>query len=209
MADTNKILTIFLAVIICIAAVVLLYINLPKNETKENTSDDGNTNGETEDNETEEPVTDLMVIYGDEQINYTMDEIKAMTNYTGIGGKIKKTGTTTGPYNYTGVKMTALLDEAEFEEELPANYSIDTNSTDGYSQHYTYNEIQGTTELFNETEGVRVPLGNASLTMIIGYLEDGEEMTDDGPLMIVFVDDYYTDSGLWAKHLATIEIIEE
>jgi len=209
MADTNKILTIFLAVIICIAAVVLLYVNLPKNETTEDNSDDGNTNGETEDNETEEPVIVLTVIYDDEHINYTMDEIKAMINYTGIGGKIKKTGATTGPYNYTGVKMTTLLDEAEFEEELPANYSIDTNSTDGYPQHYTYDEIQGVTELYNETDGGRVSLGNASLTMIIGFLEEGKEITDDGPLMIVFVGDYYTDSGLWAKHLSTIEIIEE
>jgi hypothetical protein len=204
MADTNKILTIFLVVIVCIAAVVLLYVNLPKDGTTDDNSDE-NTNGNADNNETEEPLTVLTVIYGEEQINYTMDEIKAMPSYTGIGGKIKKTGSTTGPYNYTGVKMSTLL--AEFEE-LSANYSINTKSSDGYPQDYSYNEIQGTVELFNET---RVPLGNVSLTMIIAYMEVGEDITDPeyGPLMIVFVDDYYTDSSLWAKMLATIEIIEE
>ncbi len=42
-------------------------------------------------------------------------------------------------------------------------------------------------------------------------MKEGEEIIDseDGPLMIVFVDDYYTDSGLWAKMLVSIEIIEE
>ena len=198
--NTNKILTIVLAVIICVSAIVLLYVNLPKNEIKDN-----NTNGSTDNNQTEEPVTVLTVIYGDEKINYTMDEIKAMTSYTGEGAKINKKLTITGPYNYTGVKMSTFLSEFE---NLPSNYNINTTSSDGYSQHYTYEQIQGNVEKLNET---RVSLGNVSLTMIIAYMEEGEEIidTEDGPLMIVFVDDYYTDSGLWAKMLASIEIIEE
>ena len=46
--------------------------------------------------------------------------------------------------------------------------------------------------------------------MIIAYKEEGVDITDleDGPLMVVFVDDYYTDSGLWAKQLTKIEIID-
>ena len=204
MADTNKILTMFLVVIICIAAVVLLYVNLPKDETTDDNTD-GNTNDENDNNETEEPITVLTLIYGNEQINYTLDEIKAMSNYTGEGGKINKKLTITGPYNYTGVKMTTFLSELQ---NLPPKYSINTTSSDGYLQHYTYENIQGTAEKFNET---RVSLGNASFTMIIAYMEEGEEITDleDGPLMIVLVDDYYTDSGLWAKHLVSIEVIEE
>ncbi len=104
--NTNKILTIVLAVIICVSAIVLLYVNLPKNETKDN-----NTNGSTDNNQTEEPVTVLTVIYGDEKINYTMNEIKAMTSYTGEGAKINKKLTITGPYNYTGVKISTFLSE--------------------------------------------------------------------------------------------------
>jgi len=190
--NTNKILTIVLAVIICVSAIVLLYINLPKDETTDN-------------NQTEEPVTVLTVIYRDEKINYTMDEVKAMTSYTGEGAKINKKLIITGPYNFTGVKISTFLSELE---DLPTNYSINTTSSDGYSQHYTYEQIQGTVEKLNET---RVLIGNSSLTMIIAYMREGEEITDseDGPLMIVFVDDYYTDSGLWAKQLVLIEIIEE
>ena len=192
------------AIIICVSAIVLLYVNLPKNEIKDNNINN-NTNGSTDNNQTEEPVTVLTVIYGDEKINYTMDEIKAMISYTGEGAKINKKLTITGPYNYTGVKMSTFLSEFE---NLPSNYSINTTSSDGYSQHYTFEQIQGTVEKLNET---RVSLGNVSLTMIIAYMEEGKEIieTEDGPLMIVFVDDYYTDSGLWAKILASIEIIEE
>jgi len=200
--NTNKILTIVLAVIICVSAIVLLYVNLPKDETTDDNINN-NTNGSTDNNQTEEPVTVLTVIYGDEKINYTMDEIKAMTSYTGEGAKINKKLTITGPYNFTGVKISTFLSELE---DLPTNYSINTTSSDGYSQHYTYKQIQGTVEKLNETRG---SLGNSSFTMIIAYMQEGEEITDseDGPLMIVFVDDYYTDSGLWAKQLVSIEII--
>ena len=200
--NTNKILTILLAVIICVSAIVLLYVNLPKDETTDDNINN-NRSGSIDNNQTEEHVTVLTVIYGDEKINYTLDEIKAMNSYTGEGAKINKKLTITGPYNFTGVKISTFLSELE---DLPTNYSINTISSDGYSQHYTYEQIQGTVEKLNET---RVSLGNSSFTMIIAYLQEGEEITDseDGPLLIVFVDDYYTDSGLWAKQLASIEII--
>ncbi len=189
---TNKILTIMLALIICVSAIVLLYVNLPKDE-------------KTENNQTEEPATVLTVIYGGKKINYTMDEIKVMDSYTGEGAKINKKLTITGPYNFTGVKISTFLSELE---NLPINYSINTTSNDGYSQHYTSEQIHGIVEKLNET---RVSLGNSSFTMVIAYMQEVEELTDseDSPLMIVFIDDYYTDSGLWAKKLASIEIIEE
>ena len=197
--NSNKILTIVLAVIICISAVIILYVNLPKDDIN-----DGETIDDTVDDETEEPVTILTVIYGDEQINYTMDEIKAMTPYTGEGAKINKKLTITGPYSYTGVKISILLSEFE---NLPSNYSINIISSDGYSQQYTYEQSQGNIEKLNET---RASIGDANLTMIVAYMQEGEEITDpeDGPLMIAFVDGYYTDSGLWARMISTIEIME-
>jgi hypothetical protein len=203
--NTNKILTIVLALIICISAIVILYVNLPKDEkTGDNTNN--NSNGSTDNNQTEEPVTVLTVIYGNEQINYTLDQIKSMVSYTGIGAKINKKLSITGPYNYTGVKMSTFLSELKnLKTSKKANYSINTTSKDGYSQHFTYEEIQGSIEKLNET---RVSLGYSNFTLIIAYMQEGDEITDseDGPLMIVFVDDYYTDSGLWVKQLATIEL---
>ena len=198
--NTNKILTLILALIICISAIVILYVNLPKDEK----TNDNNTNGVIDNNQTEESVPVLTVMYGDEQINYTIDDIKSMVSYTGIGAKINKKLSITGPYNFTGVKISAFLTQLN---NLPLNYSINTTSIDGYSQHYTYEQIKGIIEKFNET---RVSLGNASFTMIIAYKEEGVDITDleDGPLMVVFVDDYYTDSGLWAKQLTKIEIID-
>jgi hypothetical protein len=194
--NTNKILTFILAVIICISAVVLLYVNLPENETA-----DGNIN----DNQTEDSEIVLTVRYGDEQFNYTIDEIKSMISYTGEGSKINKKYTISGPDNYTGIKISTFISEFE---NLPLNYSINSMSTDGYTQHYTYREMQGNVEKLNET---RVSLGIGNFTMIIAYKQDGVDITDseDGPLMIVFVDDYYSDSSLWARQLNLIEVIKE
>lgn len=202
--NTNKFVTIVLAVIICISSIVILYVNLPEEEIKDYNINDNN-NGYVDSNQTNNTEKVLTVIFGEEQINYTIDEIKSMVSYTGQGAKINKKLTITGPYNFTGVKMSAFLSEFG---NLPSNYSINTISADGYSQHYTLNQIQGSVEKLNET---RVSLGNKNFTMIIAYMQEDEEIIDseDGPLMIVFVDDYYTDSGLWAKQLALIEVIEE
>lgn len=198
--NTNKILTFILAVIICISAIVVLYVNLPRDETADGNINDGNINN----NQTEESDIVLTVKYGEEENNYTIDEIKSMVSYTGQGAKINRKYAITGPYNYTGVKISMFL--AEFEN-LPISYIINSTSTDGYTQNYTYQEIQGNVEKLNET---RVSVGLGNFTMIIAYKQDGVDITDsgDGPLMIVFVDEYYSDSSLWAKQLSFIEIIK-
>ncbi len=194
--NSNKILTFILALIICISAVVLLYVNLPEDETA-----DGNINN----NQKEEYDIVLTVRYDDQEKNYTLDEITSMISYTGDGAKINKKSTITGPYNYTGVKISMFLSEFE---DLPINYSINSSSIDGYIQHYTYQEIQGNIEKLNET---RVSVGIGNFTMIIAYKQDELDITDseDGPLMIAFVDEYYSDSSLWARQLNLIEIIKE
>ena len=199
--NTNKILTFILAVIICISAIVLLYVNLPEDETADGKINDGNIN----DNQTEDSDIVLTIRYGDEQLNYTIDEIKSMVSYTGSGAKINKKYTISGPYDYTGVEISTFLSEFE---NLPLNYSINSLSTDGYTQRYTYPEMQGNIEKLNET---RVSLGIGNFTMIIAYKQDGLDITDseDGPLMIVFVDEYYSDSSLWARQLNLIEVIKE
>ena len=201
--NSNKIITITLAVIICLAVAVIIYVNLPTKEEK--TSDQGESGGKTNNTQTNDSEKVLTIIYGDEQINYTMDEIKSMTPYTSVGAKINKKFTITGPYHYTGVKISTFL--ADFTD-LPSKYSLVATSSDGYIQSYTYDQVQGTVELLNET---RASLGNGSLTMIVAYMQENEEISDseDGPLMIIFIDDYYTDSALWAKMVVSIEIVEE
>ena len=212
MADTNKILTIFLAVIICIAAVVLLYINLPKNETKENTSDDGNTNGETEDNETEEPVTVLTVIYGDEQTNYTLKELESMETLTGYGGSRKSTGEVKSQGIYTGVPVSKLVELIAGDITNYSLFVISINE-EGEIQNKTYNytTIQGNIEIYNSTDGT--PIGTDNVTMIVCYEKDGEYLDEDsdGKIKIAFVnqdEEKITASSLWWKFVVSIEIIE-
>lgn len=199
--NTNKMLTIGLIIVLALAAMVMIYVNLPQENT-DNTEPEDNTNDE---NQNDTSKTALTLIYGEEQINYTLEEIMSIDSYTAMGGKISRKPSTTGPYNYTGVKIKTLL--SEFENP-PENYSIKTASTDGYTGEYSYDQINGTVELYNET---RAPQGNATLTMIVAYMQESEYIkdSDEGPMILSFVDGYYTDSSLWAKMLASIEIIEE
>lgn len=187
MADTNKTLTIILAIVITLSAVVILYVNLPQSN---------------EDNETTEGEIILTVVYDDQELTYTLSQLEEFTSYTREGGKINKKSTVTGPYEYTGVKISTLLNELS---DLPDSYNITATSSDGYKQEYSYEQITGTVTLYNET---RNETGQGSLTMIITYKEEGEYITDPeyGPVMIAFVDDYYTDSALWARMLEKLEI---
>jgi hypothetical protein len=217
MADTNKILTIFLAIIICIAAVVLLYVNLPKDETTDDTTDDDITNGDTNGNQTEEPeepVTVLTIIYGDEQTNYTLEELESMETITGYGGyrtsdpMIKDQGT------YTGVLITELV---ELTAGSITNYSLFVVSNeDGVIQNQTYNytTIQGNINIYNSTNASDdTPIDTGGVTMIICYEKDGEYLDEDidGKIKIAFVnqdEEKITASGLWWKFVVSIEIIE-
>jgi hypothetical protein len=214
MVDTNKLLTLFLAVIICIAAVVLLYINLPKNETIESTSDDGNTNRETEDNETEEPVTVLTVIYGNEQTEYTLEKLESMDNITGYGGYRTSYPMIKGQGTYTGVPITELV---ELTAGIITNYSlIVTSNEDGDIQNQTYNysTIQGNINIYNSTNASdNTPIETGDVTMIVFYKEDGEYLEEDidGKIRIGFVnenEEKITASGLWWKFVVSIKIIE-
>ena len=207
MADTNKILTIFLVVIICIAAVVLLYVNLPKDETTDDTTDGDTANGDTDNNQTEEPEEILSIQYNQNYVNYTLEELETFQYYIANGTMIK-TGwlpevVLEGPNVYTGIKMTILLNEVN---NLPDDYTISVLSSDNKTIEFNISEIQGNVDIYNETGNIT---GNTGVTMILAYKKDGEYLnrTEEGYLRIVFVDDdKITASNLWAKKVVTIII---
>lgn len=206
--DQKKLITITLAIVICIAAIVVLYVNLPQDQ---NTNDD-NTN--------EEPVVLLTVTYGDEQSEYTLEELEDFSSTTGFGRYIKskalKQGTViiepdlNGPaWEFTGVEISTLVDQFE---NLPDNYNITVTASDDWTSGYTKDNVTGAIDIYNETGAITATSG---ATMILAYKEDGSyysEIDPDnevGPLRIAFVgEDVITLSSLWSKMVVSIEVVE-
>lgn len=201
--DRNqKIITILLAVVILAAVVTLVYINLPSKSS----SNQINTSETLGSNET----VLLTVFFGDEQKNYTLSDLEKIEEYEGTGSYIKTkllpdTVVIEGPYNFTGVKMSTLLDDFN---DLPENYNITVTASDGWSKKFTKDNVTGVIDVYNDSG---VVVGNSGATMVLAYKENGEYLTNDtgGPLRIVFVgDNVVTASNLWVKMVTSIEIVE-
>lgn len=202
---SNKIITIVLAVIITIAAITVLYVSLPQN--KENNTSGGTNEQQGGGNQTESVV--LTIIYGDEQTNYTLQQLENLTPYTGYGGYIKlgmlPDIVIDGPFNYTGVEITTLLNDAF---NLPVNYTITVKATDNKTTDYNLSQMQGDVDIYNES-GVANETGG--VTMILAYKIEEEYLKDtsDGPFRIAFVNNgRITSSRLWTKMVNSIEINE-
>ena len=191
--NSDKLVTIVLAIVIILCIGTLVYVNIP--QEKQTTQKPGP--------EVERPV--LTISYGSESFNYTLDELIEMESYTGSGGYIKKSGVIVGPNNYTGVKISTLTNVFS---NLSENYTIQAVASDGYTVSYTYDEIKGHVPVYNES-GNETGIGN--LTMIIAYKENGVLLNEStgGPLRIAFVDEgAISSSRLWIRSLVSLSIKE-
>ena len=193
--NTNKILTIVLAFIICVSAIIVLYVNLPKDE------------------KTEESVIVLTIIYTDKQIEYTIEELEAMDTITGYGGYRTSRPVIKGQGIYTGVSVSKLV---ELTAGSITNYSlIVTSNEEGVIENKTFNysSIQGNINIYNSTNASdETPIATGGLTMIVCYEKDGEYLneSDDGKIKIAFVnkdEEKISASDLWWKFVEGIEII--
>lgn len=207
---SNKIITIVLAVIITLAAITVIYISLPQNKENEKTS--GENNGQQNGNNPTEESVILTVIYGDEQTNYTLEDLEALDSYTGMGGKISsKTPPSLKEHGtYEGVNVTTLV---ELIAGDISNYSITVYSSIPDNQTYTFSTIQGNIDVYNSTN-LSTPMGQGSVTMIISYMKDGDYLNEsqDGKLKIAFVnikEELLTKASLWWSHVVSIEIVKQ
>ncbi len=200
---TNRMITAVLAVIIIIAAVSILYVTLPQ-ETQTNTQNNQENGG----SQTNQSATTLTIIFGDEQMNYTLEELENLEAYEGSGAYIKTGWLPTtvkieGPFNYTGVRITTLLDEID---DLPVNYTITVEASDGVTEDFNMSKIAGNVDIYNESGNV-TQIGG--VIMLLAYKEGGDYLNESigGPVRVVYVDDgAITASGLWVKNIVSIEI---
>ena len=194
--DSNKFLTVVLVVIIIISAIVVLYVNLPKDGTTDDTE------------------IVLTVIYGDTQIEYTIKVLEAMDTITGYGGYRTNTPIIKGQGIYTGVPVIKLV---ESTAGYISNYSLFVISNEnGEIENKTFNftTIQGFINIYNSTNALdEIPIEIGGVTMIVCYEKDGKYLDEesDGKIKIAFVnedEEKITASVLWWKFVVIIEIIE-
>ncbi len=156
----------------------------------------------------QEPPILLTIKYGDFQINYTLNDIESFPKIEGSGYYIKVGWLPEikidGPLNYTGVEITSLFEDVE---NMPEIYKIKITSSDGWASNFSYNEILGNVDIYNESGNIK---DKGGVSMILAYMRDGEYIneSDEGPLRIAFIDDgAITSSNLWIKMVVSIEII--
>lgn len=201
--NTNKMLTIGLVVVVAIAVIVLMYVNLPQEDT---TTDEG-----TEDaNGTNEVM--LNVTYDNIKHEYTLEELEDLPSITGTGRKIKAKllpdaviidpDLNDSAWQFTGVAISTFLGEFE---NLSDNYNVTAIGSDEWEISYTKDNVTGHVNVYNETGQV---VRTNDTTMILAYKQDNDYISDEyGPLRIAFVDSgAITNSALWAKYVVTIEI---
>ena len=143
----------------------------------------------------------LTLTYNGNQETYTIEDLESMESVAGLGGRINKLGSITGPFEYKGVSIATLANEFP---SIPSSYTLTTFADDGYTVNFTEDEIQGNVQVY-DTEGNEQGIGG--VTMILAYEEEGIKDFDGGPLRIAFIDDedQVTDSFLWSKHVVEIE----
>jgi len=194
--NNSKLITILLAIIIIIAIIALVYVNLP----------DENNDKNNDIIPVEEQI--LTIIYKSQETNFTISNLETLGAYSGNGSYLKIGALPDiiidGPFNFTGVKFSTLISQIE---SLPENYNITVTASDGWTNEFTKDQINGKIEMYNET-GEIIEEGN--VTMILAYIEDNEYINkEDGSLRIAFIGkNVITASNLWSKAVEIIEIVE-
>jgi len=201
--NRNMLITAALAIIIVIAIGIYAYTTFfTANETP---SDENNDTNETI----------LTIQYLGYNYTYTLSDLEEFEAETGLGRYIKTkllpdTVVLGESYNYTGVSILTLLEDINVSFN---DYLLNVTATDSWTTSYTMNQTNGIVDVYDEQGNVT---HNGSALMIVAYKEDGSyysEIDPDeeiGPVRIAFIGENtpITSSSLWAKMVASIEIVE-
>jgi hypothetical protein len=148
----------------------------------------------------------LTVTSGTQTKTFSMAQVKALTVYSGYAGQKSKSGTTTGPVAYKGVKLTDLLAAVG---GLPNGASVKITAKDGFSKTLTYDQIAtGAFSVYDKTGAAAT--AEMTPTPFIVYEADGKALDDTtGPLQlgIMTCQNQVTDGSWWVKGVVTVEVV--
>jgi len=135
---------------------------------------------------------------------FTMAELKTMEATTGYGGWKNKLGNITGPWQYTGVAVGALVDLAGGGDE------ITVIASDGYSKTYSADELAGKVDVFDPATGEKITDFSDQVTLVLTYETAGKPLpSDDGALRAGYLSpnsNQVTDSKLWPSEVVAIAV---
>lgn len=190
MAERGKgdnIITIIVAIALLAAAILVIYTSLDNDDTKDYE-------------------TLLTVIYQENQWNYTMSDLENLDRYSGEGSMMKSSGTISGPYEFGGVPITTLLENANITDFT--SFELNVTSADGWFSIFNDNAITGNVSVFDETGNETT--WSKPIILLLAYTEDNKEISEeDGPLRIVYIgeENPITSSEYWVKKVVSIEIV--
>jgi len=146
----------------------------------------------------------LTLRYHSEKHSYTLDDLKTLESYSGTGGRLNSIKEITGPLEYTGVRISTLIEDIS---EAHPIVDLMVISSDGYVTKFTADQINGQVTVYN-TQGEKIGVGG--VVMMLAYEEEGISNFSGGPLRIAWVnnDNPITDSFLWIKYVQEIDIID-
>ncbi len=150
----------------------------------------------------------LTLVNGDQQLEFTLDELKSQTATSGQAGMLSSTGKITVPAEYTGVLLTDLLD---LMGGITPDLGVNIVAEDGYTMTLSYDQVtNGGFITYDPSDGTEKEF-DEQLRAMIAYAMDGQPMDAqrDGTLRMVVIsstNNQITD-GHWAvKWVNRIEV---
>jgi len=139
---------------------------------------------------------------GEENHTLTATQLRKLPTLEGSGKYLKSTGTIVGPFTYTGVNISAII---ELIANISTDLSIKAIASDGYKFTFTKTQILGDVPLYND-EGFQIGHGGSNnLTLALLYDEGGSPLTEEfgGPFRLGYlgVNEPITDGHFWVKYV--------
>lgn len=153
-----------------------------------------------------QPMSLTIVASNGTQVIHNSTDIAGLASYRAAGGYKNSIGTLVGPFNYTGVPLTTLLD---LIGGITSYNSLKVVASDNYTAILTYDQVtSGNFTTYDPVTGNPVQ-HNESLTAMLAYYKNDVNLTsDEGPLRLVIVgpESLLTDSINWVKYVVKIEV---
>jgi DMSO/TMAO reductase YedYZ molybdopterin-dependent catalytic subunit len=113
---------------------------------------------------------------------FTLNQLQALSSYTGYAGIKSSTGVITLPQKYTGVRLSYL---ADLVGGISKASGVTIVGSDGYGMTFAYDQImQQRFTAYDPATGSEVTPAK-DLTVIVAYARNGKPLgTDEGPLRL-------------------------
>jgi len=188
------------AIILIIGGAYLFWQNQAQPEETPGTTETGGT----ETPEPEEPtIPDFQItLVGAEgqQMVIGPDDFAALDVVEEVGGLMTSAGSIQGPYTYTGVPLTEVLD---LVGGISEENSLRITASDGYAMVFTWKELSGDFLTYSTATGDEVE-STKPLIPVLAYLEDGKPLIQGhGPVRLVVLGEegLVSEGHFWVKQV--------